>query len=493
MPSKAHGYITEPERRTPVFREIDVCVVGGSPSGVAAAVCAARNGARVLLIERDPYLGGQSVGTMVTQWEKRAFINNLGAVCTRGIAKEFLEAIIAKGGSDRLWTDPPGCEEMRDGEEWLDLEAIKLTLLEFCEDAGVELLLSTLVVDAIVDRRGQRPRVTGVIIENKSGRQAVLAQVVVDASADLDVVYRAIGEEGVILPPVQDRMAPGYYTYFGGVDNAAFIEYVLTTDTVHGYPSKRNPHKVRHHLETGRLLYFHGFSDILAKAEDRGLLQPYRQAQQQGLIKAPSHITMKWVGHDHWNAGIHALCPFDGTDAEALTRYDCLRVKLDYALLKIVHLIPGWERAYIARASQRIGLRETRVLRAVTMLTQEDIFNPDHHRPDAIGRSGGHDPGKNTLRKAYPIPYGCLVPEKLDGVICAARAIGAADRVALNAHRGITPTIVVGQAAGTAAALAVKSGIALRDVDIQHLREALRKADVVLDVETVPLNTIPEP
>jgi hypothetical protein len=186
------------------------------------------------------------------------------------------------------------------------------------------------------------------------------------------------------------------------------------------------------------------------------------------------------------------FAPFDGTDAVQLTRYDCLKVKSDDALLRIVRLVPGWEKAYIARSSRRVGMRETRVLRAVTMLTGDDLFLPDHDRPDAVGRSGAHDPGKNVLRKAYPIPYGCLVPEALDGVICAARPVGAADRVALDAHRGITPTIVVGQAAGTAAALVARSGVEIRDVDVQALRQVLRAADVVLDVETVPLDTIPE-
>jgi ribulose 1,5-bisphosphate synthetase/thiazole synthase len=514
------AYIVEPERKVPVFREVDVCVVGGSPSGVAAAVCAARGGARVLLVEREPHLGGQSVGTMVVQWEKRAFINNYGAVCTRGIAKEFLDAILAKGGSDQSFFDPPGCEEMRDGEEWLDVEAIKLTLLEFCEEAGVELLLSTWVVDTLVDRSEARPRVTGVIIENKSGRQAVLARVVIDASADLDVVYRAVGEEGVFMRPVEQRIAPGWYTYFGGVDNERFIEYVIANEAmgdgptwpggkfeVHtdpqtgqqtwrqkvvrysgdrSYPSRKNPDKIRHHLRTGRMILFYNFSDILARAREMGL--PYPSVKAMAQDEGPGRFMVKWVGHDMWAVPM-GCPPFDATDGEQVSRHECFRVKADHAMLQIVRLIPGWEKATIARSSHRMGLRETRVLRAVTMLTADDIFTPDHDRPDVVGRSGAHDPGKNVLRKAYPIPYGCLVPEALDGCLCAARPVGTADRIALDAHRGITPTIVVGQAAGTAAALAVRSapesGVEIRDVDVRRLQEMLREADVVLDVETV--------
>ena len=504
-------FIVEPERKIPVFRNVDVCVVGGSPSGVVAAVAAARNGASVLLLERNPYLGGQSVATMVTYWEKRAFINNLGAVCTRGIPKELLEAVLAKGGSDQLWFDPPGCEEMRDGEEWLDPEAIKATLVEFCEDAGVEVLWSTMVVDAIVDRTREPPKVKGVIIENKSGRQAVLAKVVVDASADLDIVWKAIGEEGVIINPVEERMRGGSYVHYGGINNEVFIEYCLRSGTVRGYPRFSNPEKVRYHLKTGRLIRLRGFADIIDKAIEEGLMEPFYNLKRtcdlvykpldtisgSGPSKPPRPrraIFMKWVGRDRWCLSPFAfvmLKPFDATKQEELTKREMLGMRLSYMMLPILRKIPGWEKAYVARLPDRFGLRETRILRAVTMLSKEDIFNPDHDRPDCIGRSGGHDPGKNRLWKAYPIPYGMLVPEKLDGVICAARSLGFKDRVALNAHRGITPTMVVGQAAGTAAALAAKRNVEIRDVDLQELRRILREADVVLDPETIELETVP--
>ncbi len=493
----AENFVLEPEKRTPIFRRVEVCVVGGSPSGVAAAVCAARNGASVLLLERNPFLGGQSVGTMVTQWEKRAYINNLGAVCTRGIAKELLDAIVARGESDRLWEDPPGSDEMRDGEEWLDPESIKLTLIEFCDAAGVDVLWSTLVVDAVVSEKDSAPRVEGVIIENKSGRQAVLADVVVDASADLDVVWHAVGEEGVIVRPVEERIGGGIYTYYGGVDNGTFIEYCLASGTVQGYPRFSNPDKVRRHLRSDRLILLQGFDDIVEQASQEGLLEPFYEMQQDSELlrerRKDGFLSMKWVGRDRWigRGSFLSLKPFDMTRAEQVTKREMLLTRASHYLLPILKKIPGWEHAYVARTAQRMGRRETRVLRAVTMLGKEDIFDPHHDRPDAIGRSGAHDPGKNRLWKAYPIPYGMLVPQELDGVICAARALGFKDRVALDAHRGITPTIVVGQAAGTAAALAAKEGVEIRDMDLTELRRVLRRADVVLDVEMRQLNTVP--
>jgi len=487
---KKISYYVEKERRTPVVREYDVVVVGGSQSGCAAAICAARQGARVLIVERNCFLGGQSVGTMVVQWEKRAFINNLGAVATRGIAKEMLDRILEKGGSDKLWEDPPGCEEMRDGEEWLDVEAIKHTLLEMCLEANVDILFDTLCVDVMLEEGDETrlPRVNGIVVENKSGRQAIKAKIAVDASAYLDVVWFAIGEKGVIIRPPEERIDSGCYTWFGGVDTEKYINYILKSKTARGYPSLDNPQKVLHHLKTGRLLLYYGLTEIVDKARELGYFDDWPE-----FLRQPRGLGGKWLGGDRWTGGAGGYTKDPDTlDAWDLSRAETQRQIAESKALKIVRLIPGWGNAYISRTSVRLGLRETRILKAVTMITTKDMFDPDHDRHDAIGRSNGHDPGKNNLKKAYPIPYGALVPKYLDGVLCCSRTIGVDSVVPLDAHRGITPTIVVGQAAGTAAALAALNNIEPRDVNLQELRRILRENDVVLDVETIKLDTIPQ-
>ena len=479
------GYFVEKERKIPVYDEYNVIVVGGSQSGVAAAICAARSGARVLLIERNCFLGGQSVATMVVQWEKRAFINHLGAVETRGIAKEMLERILEKGGSDTLWQDPPGSREMRDGEEWIEVEAIKLTLLEMCLEENIDLLFDTLCVGSIMEGTGTK--VNGVIVENKSGRSAFRAKVVVDATAYLDVVWFALGEDGVNIRPVDKRMGPGWYTLFDGVDTKKFIGYLLENRIASGYPSLKNEMKVWYHYGTNRLFKYVGFASLLDQAYEKGLLDDWPEE-----LALPFRTNVKWWGNSRWTTSFDSVPVLDALDAFDLTKAEIQRQKIDWIMLNIFRMLPGWKNAYICRTSTRMGLRETRILKAVTMLTRDDIFEPDHDRKDCIGRSGAHDPGKKKLWKAYPIPYGIMIPETLDGVICCSRTIGASDKTALDAHRGIVPTIVVGQAAGTAAALAVKDNVELRDVDLEKLRSQLRKDDVVLDVETIELDTIPE-
>jgi len=252
-----------------------------------------------------------------------------------------------------------------------------------------------------------------------------------------------------------------------------------------------NAEKVLHHLRTGRLLLYRGarLTQIIDKARELGYFDDWPDH-----LRPPETLGGKWLGGDRWSVE-----PFgrstereDTLDAWSLSRAEIGRQILESRLLRVYRLIPGWQKAYISRTAVRIGLRETRILKAVTMITTKDIFEPEHDRSDAIGRSGGHDPGKNKLFEAYPIPYGALIPKELDGVICCSRSIGAEPGVPLNAHRGIVPTIVVGQAAGTAAGLAALKNIEPRHVDIQKLREILRRDNVVLDVETMKLDTIPK-
>lgn len=486
-----HGYHTEPARQVPIVGDVDVLVVGGSQSGSAAAICAARHGAKVMLVERFGFLGGQSVYGLVTQWEKRAFINNLGAVATRGIAKEMLDRILAYGGSDGMWTEPPGCPEMRDGEEWLNIDAIMITLIDMCEEAGVELLFHTIAVDVMMDSNdGAVPKLSGVVFENKTGRFAIRAKVVIDATADLDLVWRAIGEEGCTLRPPSERQAAGNYVWYGGVDNDVYGEYIVSTEGLRGYPDPNQfPEKVLQHLNDEKLVLVGGFYEIMQEAEARGLLEPIRETLAAVGLENRYGLFMKYVGQGRWCSGVAGGQGLNLLDAWDVTRAEILRIRLTNMMLPVMRLLPGWENAYIDRTNMYFGSRESRYLKAVTMLREEDIFDPDAATkptpPDTVGRSGAHDPGKNRLRVAYPIPYGMIVPEKLDGVLCCTRAVGAVPRVALDAHRGITPTIVVGQAAGTAAALAAAAGVEPREVDLEALQSALRQGDVVLDVETV--------
>jgi hypothetical protein len=298
----------------------------------------------------------------------------------------------------------------------------------------------------------------------------------------------------------RERIGAGFYVWFGGVEGGAFLKYLLgrqSHEYSRAYPDPvLYPEKVRAHLTEGKLIYYTGFGDILRKGTELGLMQPIEELLTSIDAKCPTRIGVKYVGHERWASSL-GLGALNLLDAWEVTKYEIVRIKLTNQMLPLMRMIPGWENCYITRTNLYIGSRESRYLRAVTMLTEKDILSArsesDATPLDTVGRSGAHDPGKNRLRVAYPIPYGALVPKELDGVLCCTRAVGAEPRTALNAHRGIVPTIVVGQAAGTAAALAAKSGVEPRQADLAKLQDALRADGAVLDAETTEFDfAVPE-
>ena len=486
------GFFEEPAKKIPVVSKVDVLVVGGSQSGVTAAISAARNGAKVMIVERFGFLGGQSVGAMVVQWEKRGFINNLGAVLTKGIPKELLDSVVEKRGSDGMWDTPPGCPEMRDGEEYLDPEAIKITFFKACEKENIEILLHTMAVDVMVDKTGDLPRLTGAIFENKSGRFAISSEVVIDATADLDLIWRAIGEEGCSYREPIQRIQNGFYTWYGNVNDEKFIDwYINNPNSSGGYPDvSKYPGKVKQHLEEDKLIKINAsvFNSVLEKADESGLMDVIEEILEKYEITGFLTLGMKNAGKSRWSLHfVGVVCNL--LDSWDVSKKEIFRQKLDYYMLPIMRLIPGWENCNISREGIYLGGRESRVLKAMKVINQDLLWASENETSptpdDAIGRSGAHDPGKNMLKAGYPVPYGILVPDKLDGALVCARSVGTKHDRSLDAHRGIIPGMITGQGAGTAAAIAVKDKVSPRDVDLKKLQIQLREDGVQLDHEHV--------
>ena len=174
--------ITEPTREIPVFAEVDIAVCGGGPAGVGAALAAARNGARVLLLENQLCFGGQATSGMMNRLGPYHDQQNM---ILGGIPLEVVTRLVERGAAHM----PKPCPHDDSDNYWVpfDPEAMKVLLDEMLEDAGVDVLLQTLVTDVIRDHA----EVRGVVIENKSGRQGVLAKCIVDCTGDADVAVRA--------------------------------------------------------------------------------------------------------------------------------------------------------------------------------------------------------------------------------------------------------------------------------------------------------------
>lgn len=518
----------------PVIAEVDVLVIGGSQSGVAAAVSCARalrtldaeNGRQeprsVMLVEQNTYLGGQSVTNMVTQWEIPAFRQNVGKWQIKGIGIEMVEHIVRLGGSDRLWEDLValqrvdnatwpflGKDETLCGEEALNLEAIKLALLELCDEAGIELLLDTRAVAAIgapVDRPADPraglaalpgsnvpgrilARAGGAIVEHYGGRGAILARHVIDASANAIMSWWLGGDEGCIVNPPRKRGLTQSYVWIGGVDMDELVNWALALPpgTLEMYPS--DPDQLRKHVDTGRLVWFKGqppgvFEAAEAAGEDLDVLF------KGGFT--PVGFYFKWVGN-HPRHGVFAVDgPYyreDSLDGQVWTSEHLRNLYGSWGLFRIMRHIPGFEHAHLARTCERMGLRTTRVPIGLYTITGADLA-AHREQPDAIGVGDWHDRSEKGQEGTwgYHVPLRALVSRSIDGLAFCARAVSF-DAGAMNAHRGIGTTIVCGQGAGAGIAVALASGVEPRHVNHEKVKEILKDQGVVLEIPSVSRRT----
>jgi hypothetical protein len=500
-------FITEPAKDVPVYKVVDILVIGGSQSGVAAAVAAKRanSDAKVLLIEQNGFLGGQSVGGMVVHWEFREYTNNKGQVITKGIGKEMIRRIVAKGHSDPLFTDwlegrGPPFEGVADGRAHadipLDVNDIQFVLAEMLEEAGVDVLLNTRVVGALLLEESTKKRhVSGAFIETIDGRRAVKAKIVVDCSSFADMAWWVGGDDAVIVPEKQ-AMGMQAYAWIDNVDLEKFVDDGIRGHTFQiMYPD--NADQIMDHIRQGKTFILRGFADIIDAAFDAepDLVEAFEKSGATPILYfwiKPVRIRKVTIGDQVKYLGNFAIegpsYHWKQVDPESVTQAELSQLKGVEIMVRMHRYLPGWEDSVLDRMITKIGFRQTRIPIGLYQLTATDVH--DHAKfDDVIGRNTGHDVGRGNFEAeyGYDIPYRCLVPAKIDGLLFGARCISvesdAADEnlTALNAHRGITATIVVSQASGVAAALCVNQGIEPRDLDIGILQEELRRQDVVLE------------
>jgi hypothetical protein len=439
-------YIFESKRKIPVLLDTDVVVVGGGPAGLAASIAAARNGAKTLLIERYGYLGG-----MITAGICPMFMGVNRKVIS-GVFTEFLDRLSAEKatGKEGFFTH-------------FDHEVFKAIAQDFVEKAGVKLLLHSWVVDAIV----KGSKLEGIIMESKSGRQAVKGKVIVDASGDGDIAAKAGVPFDVGGSPEQSLTL---LFRIGGVNKDGLR--ILRSERKEFTP-------VPHPPSSTSAMFFRVPPKVVQEARNKGELSINHEDISIMNLPLPDIVLVN-AGH---------ITGASGTNVEDLTRSEIQSRKEAKTVAEFLKKnISGFESSFILDTPIGIGVRETRRIVGEYVLTKGDIVKGKRFS-DAIAQNmmpiDIHGPGeKHTwipMKKPYDIPYRCLLPKSVDNLIVAGRCIST-DHQTQGSIRSIPCCFATGQASGIAAALAIKSGSSLKELDIKTLQETLVKQGAKLNL-----------
>lgn len=420
----------EKERELPVRGEYDVIVAGSGPAGMAAAVCAGRSGAKTLLVELNGIVGGISTSGLMSHFT--------GSVNSR-IYTEILSRSAQKNEGEGHGVITP----------FIDPEKLKNVYLELLREAGVELLLYTFVAGADVENG----KIRGIITENKSGRAYYGAKLIIDATGDGDVAAMSGAE------------------YFKGRESDGKMQPATLMFKVAG-------------VDFSRAVFPGSFETTVETP--KGELQ---ELARQNIPYPAGHVLLyKSTLPGIVTCNMTNCTDIDGTKAEDLTRGELVcRSQLDSIVKYLRRFAPGYENCFIISSGSMLGVRETRHFKGEKSLTENDIlearrfedwvvrdahFNFDVHNLSGAGLDATGVQEHFMQSSGYTIPYGCLVPEKLDGLLLAGRDISGT-HLAHSNFRVMPICVGIGEAAGYAAAIAVKRGIEAREVEASEIQREL--------------------
>jgi hypothetical protein len=453
--------VTEPARETPVVDRYDVVVAGGGTAGIVAAVAAARNGARVLVLERSGFLGG-NIATQLLE-HSAGWFDAGGNPIVRGLPEELVQLLAAAGASPGHVRDDTGYTRSRVP---VDHEQFKSIATQWIADAGADFLLFSPICGILRSATA----VDGVIAENKSGRTAYSAKVVIDCTGDADVAALAgcalLSEPGATTQPVSLLFK------LGGIDHARLLDYVEenSDDFKAGVAVSA--------LRDEPFVNLWGFGKLLKQAHADGVLSFERNE-------------LHYAGTVSHREAVINLTRFaaDATSAEALAVAEVhLRRQVIEGLKFFRRYVPGCEGSFLSATAASAGVRESRRIAGIYELTDDDV-RVGRNFDDAVALGGfpidSHDPrgpsmdGTEHVRRAYGIPFRAFLPRNVDRLLVAGRCISAQRRALASAR--ITGTcMAMGQAAGTAAALAARSNCGLRQLDVARLRAILIDQGAIL-------------
>jgi hypothetical protein len=453
------GLYTEPARRLPT-REFDVVVAGGGTAGVVAAIAAARQGAKTMLIEAKGYPGGTATegGTAIHSYYNlwKAFPGVEKRQVVKGIPAEIIDRLMMVGGTT-------GHAEMDKGYDYdsvctaVDTELYKLVAFEMLVEAGVHVAVNTLCVGAIT----KGTEVKGVITESKSGREAILARSFVDATAYGDLAAHA-GAEFTVPNDYDSCNSIGV----GNVSMEKYYAFLKKYDAIG---------QMAHGLRSGK-------EGQLVRLSGGGVNLPqeyYEEAKKIGMSGTTTTV------HDNYLMFIKVNIRVEGSvvDRDDIARAVFLVRQRQYRSIELIKkFIPGCENAFIARTSPSLNIRRGRLITCDYDITHEDVIEARHF-DDEVYVYGFHDSAPRLQIKdggTYGIPFRALCARGLDNLMLAGMMV-TSDRRAHMSTRNTVSVMSMGQATGTAAALCTKKDCGTRDLNFTELRDALIQGGVYFE------------
>lgn len=454
-------------------RTYDVVVVGGGSAGVPAAIAASRNGSRVLMIEKNGYLGGTATASMVNPL--MSYQDNDGNHVIGGILTEIIDNLIDIGGSPGTvftYGKPPW--QVKPALTPFDPEYMKFVLAEMVQEAGVDLLFHSIVTDVIVEE----DIIRGLIVSNKSGNQVIMAKAIIDSTGDADVAALAgcdyekgRSEDGLMMPVT---------TYFkmANVDVDRVIQDIKDDPEDYRWYAFGEDISTKFEDVQDKHVFCSGYLKAVAEGKKNGELKLGRETFNIFTTARKDEITVNATRVNF----------IDATDTWQVTKAEVdARQQIMSAVEFLKKRIPGFENSNLVTTANMLGVRETRRIKGEYILTEEDVLSARKF-DDVIARGGYnidiHNPSDSrstwkSIENAYDIPYRCLISKEIKNIFTAGRCISATHEAAASS-RVIPIAVALGQAAGTAAAISVKTESSSKDVDIKELQSCLREQGVNL-------------
>jgi hypothetical protein len=441
--------------------EADIVVCGGGPAGVNAAIAAGRSGARTILIERYGFLGGMSTAALVYPWMTYHTVD--GNQVIKGIAQEIIDRLMELGASPGHVRDTVGFTRTITP---FHPEVYKVLALDMLKEAGVKVLAHSFLHEAEV----RDNRIAAVCVATKAGIIRVTGQVFIDTTGDADVAHLA--------------GAP----CLSGRDSDSLTQPMTMKFRMRGVDlDKVKQYMLEHRDEFYRKTPF----DELEQLPLSGVLGFYKHWKEADLpINRDQVLFFTGPEPDEVLVNTTRVQGLNGTDPEDLSLAEELGRKQVLMVAEFMkNHLPGFERASISSVGAQIGIRESRRIQGRYTLQAEDVV-AGRRFPDAIARSGYpidiHDPSGKGVTAAWPqgdgaydIPYGCLVANGIENLLVGGRCISTSHE-ALATTRLTPSCMATGQAAGTAAGIAVKQQLLPGEVDVEELRRKLTEDGAIV-------------